>query len=73
VPSPRGAEFHANARLIAAAPELLAACERMREYLQIAKTVSQSAFETWVDQEMTPLLDAAIAKAKGQPGPPQPS
>jgi hypothetical protein len=46
------AEVHANARLIAAAPDMLAALKKMRPSILNRKTLAQ--------------IDAAIAKAEGE-------
>lgn len=56
-------ELEANARLIAAAPDLLAACERA---LGLA-AIERSQPEAWRDDDSTTLemLRAAIAKAIG--------
>ncbi len=54
------AEALANARLIAAAPDLLAACKRMSEALKNAPHATQNAYQgIWTD------IDNAIAKAEG--------
>jgi len=56
------AEAQANARLIAAAPDLLAACERMSKALQSAPHEVQSSYQgIWTD------IDNALNKAKGIP------
>lgn len=54
-----GVEFAANARLIAAAPELLAALERLLDHTTAANK----------DYDATTVARAAIAKAKGQKTP----
>lgn len=58
------AEVEANARLIAAAPDLLEACIATRDYL---KSLFQALGElcTSADVEMANLIDAAIQKAEG--------
>ena len=48
-------EIHANALLIAAAPDLLAACKELRLFIG-------SDYDT---RDLANLLDAAIAKATG--------
>lgn len=48
----------ANARLIAAAPDLLAALYKAREYIDPTKAVS--------DTEILTEIDAAISKAEGR-------
>lgn len=53
-----GADIEANARLIAAAPDLLAACQEMA-----AQLGGGSDFEQW--KAAKAQLIAAIAKAKG--------
>lgn len=50
-------EAEANARLIAAAPDLLDACEVALEF------IGRSNKTDW-DNEITPVLEQAIAKAK---------
>ncbi len=50
----------ANARLIAAAPDLLAACKRMSEALRNAPHETQNAY-----QGILTDIDNAIAKAEG--------
>ena len=56
-------EFHANAALIAAAPELLAACEAAHTLLEKAGGKSLSEWHAMVIEK----LEAAIKKAKGTP------
>lgn len=62
------AEFQANAHLIAAAPDLLAACEKLyaalREYTDEGETAAQSA--------VLEMAEAAIARAEGK-APPTPN
>lgn len=60
----RGPESEANARLIAAAPELLEACEDA-----LAATVNESTYPDGpcIAKEIRDLMRAAIAKAKGTP------
>jgi len=54
------AQAQANARLIAAAPDLLAACRRISKALRNAPHETQNAYQgIWAD------IDAAIAKAEG--------
>jgi hypothetical protein len=55
-------EAYANARLIAAAPELLAALMLVRDKLGIRKEFVPLG----VAVEVAPAIQAAIAKAKGQ-------
>lgn len=60
--SPRGREYHANARLIAAAPELLEACQIalwIRDKIQ-ERGGFGATFEEW------DVVEAAIRKAKGE-------
>jgi hypothetical protein len=52
-------ESEANAHLIAAAPELLEACEMARDVISGAAQPDE--------HEALAILDALIAKAKGQP------
>jgi len=59
----RREEFEANARLIAAAPELLAACTRTAEIIQGGDRFE--SLEPWA-QEIVQSLNAAIAKAEGR-------
>jgi len=53
----------ANARLIAAAPDLLAACEEIANY---AKAHHMTGDGDWGHHEMASIARTAIAKAKGQ-------
>jgi hypothetical protein len=59
---------HSNARLIAAAPDLLAACEEMLRTLTAPSrklsTVTRRELDPWVS-----MLRAAVVKAKGEPRP----
>ena len=55
----RREEVIANARLIAAAPDLLVACEAARNLIEITITYEAEESHAWQ------LLSAAIAKAKG--------
>lgn len=57
---PDAKEQDANARLIAAAPELLAACEAALRYLDYTDPMGVES------QEEQDLLDAAIRKARGE-------
>jgi hypothetical protein len=60
-------EAIANARLIAAAPELLAALKEMREFIRIRFPDDSLASGNW--PTVKPLVekwDAAIAKAEGK-------
>ena len=50
-------EMHANARLIAAAPELLEAAEKALHYMRLHKYADQA----WADD-----LASAISKARGE-------
>jgi len=59
--APEFAESHANARLIAAAPELLAACESAVEAYQSMFAVMPVAWQTFDD-----ILRTTIAKATGE-------
>ena len=55
----------ANARLIAAAPDLLAACEGMQELLTIAGLDSNSTNQwAMLRMKMWELLEAALTKAR---------
>jgi hypothetical protein len=60
----------ANARLVAAAPELLAACKSIKEDLEdrLLDTASPGTRQTLRAQ--VDLLDRAIAKAEGREGRP---
>lgn len=58
----RGHEADANARLIAAAPELLAACTHILAKLELLRTVPG------ISGEDADILRAAIAKATGTKG-----
>ena len=51
---------NANARLIAAAPDMLAACEAA------VRRLSSTRFNTAADADIVTQLLAAIAKAKGE-------
>lgn len=54
----------ANARLIAAAPDMLAALQAVREGLEL-----RGLLDGWVhDSEFVSRIDAAIAKAEGRSG-----
>ena len=59
-----GNESEANARLIAAAPDLLAACEQLMEYLKLLP-LDENNDAAWASNAPQ-LARAAIAKAKGQ-------
>ena len=72
---PDGAEVQANARLIAAAPDLLAACERLRQQLfdLHAAIHNQELDDTFIDDSINMLsegrtaierADSAIAQAR---------
>lgn len=54
-------EAKANARLIAAAPDLLAACKRMSEALRNAPHATQNAY-----QGILTDIDNAITKVEGR-------
>lgn len=63
-----GSECEANARLIAAAPDLLAACEAMLPHLEAMIERANPAHEDtghYSDQTAVRLARAAIAKARG--------
>ena len=60
---PDYAVSEANAKLIAAAPELLEACKRTLEYFQPTKVSTRSP-EEFRNELLNPLI-AAIAKAEG--------
>ena len=61
-------EQEANAHLIAAAPDLLAACEAVYEADEAAiKELKACGLDGSVDPKITAQLKAAIAHAKGQP------
>lgn len=66
---PNGAESDANARLIAAAPELLAALKSCADFMQAwannPKHVTQNRINAF--NEQAKFARDAIAKAKGQP------
>ena len=53
----------ANARLIAAAPDLLAALERLVDFFGVASNTGSSPVRTWSEVQ---AAKAAIAKAKGE-------
>lgn len=59
------AEARANARLIAAAPDLLEACEILTEAQRRADAGEHGGFGCYVDA--VDKARAAIAKAKGEP------
>lgn len=70
---PRRAEFIANARLIAAAPELLEAATRIMAAMRSVFTFSDMADDEWIYDELGSDLAgayfdarAAIAKATGE-------
>ena len=50
----------ANARLIAAAPDLLEALHRMSNEVRLCGYADETGFEVWLS-----MADAAIAKATG--------
>jgi hypothetical protein len=56
-----GAETESNARLIAAAPEMLDALRFVSEFYQLHFDVMPVAFQTFAD-----IVDTAIAKAEGR-------
>lgn len=58
-------ERKANARLIAAAPELLAACDDAQKFLAYDDDTDGDALRAMIDQARD-LLSAAIAKAEGK-------
>ena len=76
---PDGAEVQANARLIAAAPDLLAACEAARAALETCDPWTEIGpsgqggdelgmkFDESLVEAAKVATDAAIAKAKGTP------
>ena len=53
-------EIYANARLIAAAPDLLAACEAANKY------IDNACYTTSETQYLVDYLTTAITKAKGE-------
>lgn len=59
-----GALSQADARLIAAAPELLHALKSAAEFMHIFDEQSEAAFGNWADRGK--LINAAIAKAEGK-------
>lgn len=63
-------EMLANARLISAAPDLLAACQKMAEWEACEKDYS-IGFTERIDlcAEAFELMNAAITKATGEPSP----
>lgn len=61
------AEDDANARLIAAAPDLLAACRNARGALILDHMVAADGEPFGTTTVALEVLDAAIAKAKGTP------
>ena len=58
---PAGPRAVANAQLIAAAPELLAACERVLLSIEWGYTVDRMT-----EEEQASTLRAALAKARGE-------
>jgi hypothetical protein len=58
---PEGEEYEANARLIAAAPDLLAACLEFQEW---DKSNCQDDLHSWAT--LKDLMNAALAKALGE-------
>lgn len=65
---PGSEENAANARLIAAAPELLAACEGARALIRTIDAANPGGFAVGM---MLLVLDKAIAKARGEPAEPR--
>ena len=57
-------EIESNARLIAAAPEMLEACEAAFNWLNVYG--EHSSFQFGSEQKLHDILHAAIAKAKGE-------
>lgn len=58
-------EQEANARLIAAAPDLLDACEKALEWVCDADLAVAPSMGVLSGEDMARMLHAAIAKAKG--------
>ena len=61
----RDGEAEANARLIAAAPDLLAACERFLAAQRMAETDGRAGFGLYT--EAIEAAEAAVKKARGEP------
>jgi hypothetical protein len=61
---PLGADCRANAALVAAAPELLAACELWDQGFTNGEEFDEAQFLKWVNDNRR-AARAAIAKAKG--------
>ena len=59
----RNDERKANARLIAAAPDLLAACEAVLKWAETPQSEDRGTF-TYFAEVIVPMVDVAIAKAK---------
>ena len=59
-----GDEFHANTRLLAAAPELLAALESIHEELTDRYDGAPDSKTLWMGRHID-AISSAIAKAKG--------
>jgi hypothetical protein len=60
-----GAEREANARLIAAAPDLLAALKRLRRQVSLTPSGMLAGISGRDDERTIADVDAAVAKAEG--------